>query len=155
MDGNIENFVNKIKDLVINELVQRFLDKELALRELKAQKAKKRNKLVKKRTTELLTCYSEGADKSIKTKINTYRSLIEHLAFIDVMLQEFQEDIVENGIKEEYQNGKNQSGLKKNDSVDLFKKWYSERLSDSERLKRLLSIDDEAIDDNADDFFDR
>ncbi len=116
--------------------------------EEKLKKQKKIRSRVKKRITELLTFYSDVPVKDIKI----YRSLIEHLAFIDVMLQEYQEDILVNGFQVKYQNGRYQSGLKRNESVDLFKKWYSERLSDSERLKKLLYGEEKELDDGFDDF---
>lgn len=117
----------------------------------KITKANERRKQVKKRTTELLSFYS-SADVD---KIKTYRSLIEHLAFVDVMLLEYQEDIIENGFQVEYQNGKNQWGLKRNEAVDLFKKWYSERLTDAGKLRGLLDLGDEIEDDDFDVFIRR
>lgn len=108
-------------------------------------------KRVQKRTTELITLYSAES----KDKIKTYRSLIEHLAFMDVMLQLYRQDIIENGYTVEYQNGKNQWGIKKNEAVDLFKKWYSERLTDSERLEKLITGVNENTPDEFDNFINR
>ena len=116
--------------------------------ENKIKNTKKLRSRIKNRVTQLITYYNDAP----KEKIDTYRSLIEHLAFIDVMLQVYQEDMLVNGYQVKYMNGKNQWGLKKNESVDLFKKWYSDRLSDSERLKRLLSVDDSGFDKEFDVF---
>ncbi len=117
----------------------------------KAKKEKKIRKQIASRTKELLTYYS-SADKD---KIDAYRSLIEHLAFIDIMLVEFRENILTTGLYVEYQNGKNQSGIKKNDSVDLFKKWYSDRLTDSERVERLLGVEVESGSNELEEFLSR
>jgi hypothetical protein len=128
--------------------------------ENKIKKTEDLHKRIKKRTGELVACYSFASadtkvDKDIIKKIKTYRSLINHLAFIDVMLQEFQEDILAEGFQVKYMNGKNQWGYKRNESVDLFKKWYSDRLSDSERLKKLLAIEDAEFDDGFDEICNR
>lgn len=108
-------------------------------------------KLINQRAKELKTFYkSADADK-----IQTYNAMIEHLAFIDVMLKVFQDNILEDGYLVEYQNGKNQWGKKKNESVDLFKKWYSDRLSDSEKLENLLKIETDESTDELDEFINR
>lgn len=117
--------------------------------DIKIKREKKLRSRMKKRTTELIACYSDAPVELI----NTYRSLIEHLAFIDVMLQEYQDDMLINGFQVKYKNGKNQYGMKRNESVDLFKKWYTDRLSDSERLKKLLALENKDVDDGFDEFF--
>lgn len=151
MDKKQEELITqKVKDLVIKELSSLSLSEietsaEKALRE---KKAKDRRKKVEKRAIELLVLYSSAE----KEKLQAYKSLIEHLAFIDVMIAEYREDILDEGFQTKYQNGKNQWGIRRSEAVDLFKKWYSERLSDSERLRVLLGVEGDAVDDDFDAF---
>lgn len=146
-----EEIKNQIKEEVIEELTRQGLQRDALEIVEKTKKETRRRKLIKKRATELLALYSTMSPELIKS----YKHLIEHLAFIDVMLLEFQEDILVEGFQVKYKNGKNQWGWKKNDSIDLFKKWYSERLSDSERLKRVLGLENSTLDDAFDDFLNR
>lgn len=137
---NDDSIIQKVVDLVIKELsaLTRRDIGILADRVTKEAKSKERKKLIKERYKKLLTFYSGLADVE---KIKTYDSLILNLAFIDVMIDEFREDVSSEGYQAEYLNGKGQWGIKRSESVDLFKKWFSERLSDSERLRVLLGID--------------
>lgn len=123
-------------------------NKKLSDDEIKLQRRKRIDSKVKKRITELLTLYADVPVQEIKI----YRELIEHLAFVDVSLREFKEDILERGYQVKYQNGLHQSGWKRNESVDLYDKWLSNRLSNTERLKKLLYGEERQLDDGFDDF---
>lgn len=48
------------------------------------------------------------------------QKLIENAGFMAVMLEELQEDIKNNGYKEEYRNGENQYGFKRSIAADLY-----------------------------------
>ena len=47
-----------------------------------------------------------------KNKMNVVNKLIESAAFMSVQLTELEEDMTVNGVTEEYQNGKDQRGVK-------------------------------------------
>lgn len=123
-------------------------NKKLSDDEIKLQRRKRIDSKVKKRITELLTLYADVPVQEIKI----YRELIEHLAFVDVSLREFKEDILERGYQVKYQNGLHQSGWKRNESVDLYDKWLSNRLSNAERLKKLLYGEERQLDDGFNEF---
>ena len=46
--------------------------------------------------------------------------LIERMAFTNVSLQDLEEDLARDGWVEEYQNGREQSGLKKSSAADCY-----------------------------------
>ena len=52
-------------------------------------------------------------------KLQTCRALIDRAAFITVSLQELEEQLNESGWVEYYQNGENQSGIKKAAAADV------------------------------------
>ena len=52
-------------------------------------------------------------------KLSTCQALIERAAFITVSLEDLEEELNETGWTEPYQNGQNQSGLKKSAAADV------------------------------------
>lgn len=56
-------------------------------------------------------------DKATKTKVSF---LIDKVAFMSVSLEELQSIINCKGYTEEYQNGANQSGIKKSAAIDIY-----------------------------------
>ena len=52
-------------------------------------------------------------------KLKTVDALISRAAFITVSLQELEEQLNQDGWVEEYQNGRNQSGLKKSAAAEV------------------------------------
>lgn len=59
-------------------------------------------------------------DKLPQNAASAAEKLIDNAAFMAVSLQELQEIINEKGYVEEYQNGANQSGIKKSSEVDIY-----------------------------------
>ena len=54
-----------------------------------------------------------------ENKLKTCRALIDRAAFITVSLEDLEEQLNETGWVEEYQNGENQSGMKKAAAADV------------------------------------
>ena len=54
-----------------------------------------------------------------KNKLDTCAALIDRAAFITVSLEDLEEQLNETGWVETYQNGENQSGLKKSAAADV------------------------------------
>ena len=54
-----------------------------------------------------------------KNKLATVQSLIKAAAFMAITLDELQEKINQDGYTQEYQNGANQSGVKKSSEVEM------------------------------------
>ncbi len=79
------------------------------------------------------------------------KPLIENAGFLSVTLNELRQEITEKGIKEEYQNGMNQSGFK--DSVEV--KTYSNMLKMYMLVIKQLSCLLPNADANLEDEFDR
>lgn len=52
-------------------------------------------------------------------KLKTCRALIDRAAFITISLEDLEEKLNETGWVEEYQNGENQSGMKKAAAADV------------------------------------
>ena len=55
-----------------------------------------------------------------KNKMNVVNKLIESAAFMAVELKKLEDHISENGVTEEYYNGKNQSGIKTSSEVTVY-----------------------------------
>lgn len=70
---------------------------------------------IKKEQRRLLKLFKD-ADKN---KLELAKSLIDRAAYITVTLQELEIELAENGWTEEYQNGKEQSGVKRSASADV------------------------------------
>ncbi len=71
-----------------------------------------RIKKEKKRLMEIFADLDEN-------KLSAVQALIDRLAFITVNLQDLEEDLLRDGWVEEYQNGQNQSGMKKSAAADV------------------------------------
>lgn len=54
-----------------------------------------------------------------ENKLKTCRALIDRAAFITISLEDLEEKLNETGWVEEYQNGENQSGMKKAAAADV------------------------------------
>ena len=54
-----------------------------------------------------------------QNKLNTCQALIDRAAYITVSLQDLEELLIETGWVEPYQNGENQSGMKKAAAADV------------------------------------
>lgn len=52
-------------------------------------------------------------------KLETVKALIDRVAFITINLQDLEADIIRDGWTEEYQNGREQSGMKKSAAADV------------------------------------
>lgn len=62
-----------------------------------------------------------GLFKNIEPKLKkVVQPLIEKAAFMSVTLDDLQNHINENGVTEEYQNGKEQWGIKKSPQVEIY-----------------------------------
>lgn len=76
----------------------------------------KKDTLIKRKRKELNKIF-ECLDEN---KLKIAQPLIDTMAFIAVELPELEEQIKEEGWTEEYQNGKNQSGMKKSAAADTY-----------------------------------
>ena len=72
-------------------------------------------KLIKKETKRLKKIFA-GLDAN---KLDTVEALIARAAFITVSIQELEEQLNRDGWVEEYQNGRNQCGLKKSAAAEV------------------------------------
>jgi hypothetical protein len=75
-------------------------------------------KKVERINTEVKRLNTIFRGMSDKTK-KLVKSLIENAAFMAVTIEDLQDYINKNGVTEEYQNGKNQYGLKKSSQVEI------------------------------------
>lgn len=64
--------------------------------------------------------------------------LIEQAAFMQITLEDLQKDILGEGCVEEYQNGKNQSGMKATASLQAYNAMVKNFAGICERLDRIL-----------------
>lgn len=64
--------------------------------------------------------------------------LIEQAAFMQITLEDLQQDILGEGCTEEYQNGKNQSGVKATASLQAYNSMVKNFAGICERLDRIL-----------------
>ena len=69
-----------------------------------------------KRETKRLQDIFKGLEKN---KLNTCQALIDRAAFITISLQDLEEQLNVTGWVEFYQNGENQSGMKKSAAADV------------------------------------
>ncbi len=120
--------------------------------ELKIEKQKEIRKRIKKKTTDLLSFYSSAPVDLIKA----YRSTIESLAKIVIHIQDCEEDILINGRRIMYKNGKNQWGWKRNDDIDTLKELTLLKIKIEDHLQKVLYGDSEKeFDDGFDDHIKR
>ena len=74
-----------------------------------------KEKRIRKETRRLKTIFRDLEPN----KLNTVDALIARAAFITISLQDLEEQLNQDGWVEEYQNGRNQSGLKKSAAADV------------------------------------
>ena len=96
--------------------------------EEKSQKIKKVQKKLEK-----LFKNSDEKDKKL------IRGLTERAAFMEVTLQELEEDIKKEGCIEEYQNGANQKGVKKSSKVEVYNTMSKNYASIIKQLQEMLN----------------
>ena len=80
------------------------------------------------------------------------RPLIENAGFLSVTLEELRKEITEKGIKEQYQNGMNQSGYKDSVEVKTYTSMLKSYMVVIKQLSCLLSSDTQTIEDEFDRF---
>jgi hypothetical protein len=76
-------------------------------------------------------------------KIETAIHLVKNAAFQMVTLEDLQVDINKNGVVETYQNGANQSGVKRSAAFDCYATTYKQYLA---TIKQLIDIAPEGSD---------
>lgn len=82
------------------------------------------------------------------------RPLIENAAFLSVTLEELRQDINENGIKEQYQNGVNQAGFKDSVETKTYNSLLKTYISIIKQLSDMLPSGNENEKDEFDKFCD-
>lgn len=85
-----------------------------------------------------------------KTK-SAVHSLIENAAFMTVTLEDLQDEISLKGVTEEYQNGKDQYGIKKSAAVEVYNTMIKNHLAVMKQLTDLLAKCQEPVDKGKDD----
>jgi hypothetical protein len=73
-----------------------------------------------------------------KDRKDTVLSLVKNAAFMTITLEDLQDDIVENGVISEYQNGENQWGTKKSPEVDVYNTMIKNHLAVIKQMCDLL-----------------
>ena len=81
--------------------------------------------------------------------------LIGNAAFMAILLDDLQEDIKENGYKEEYKNGENQYGYKRSIAADLYQVTIKNYSNTIKQLNDLLPKESPEEDDGFDEFINR
>lgn len=103
-----------------------------------------KQKRIKKEITKL-----NGLLKNISSKKKkAVDSLIKNAAFMVVTLEDLQEEINEKGVTEEYQNGANQSGVKKSSAVEVYNTMIKNLSQLMKQLTDLLPKEDPKPDDD-------
>lgn len=82
------------------------------------------------------------------------RPLINHAGFLSVTLDELRQSILENGVREEYQNGMNQSGYKDSVEVKTYNSMIKTYMLIIKQLSCLLPNSNENLEDEFDKFCD-
>lgn len=75
-----------------------------------------------------------------KTK-KAIHSLIENVAFMSITLEDLQDQINENGVVSEYQNGENQWGTKKSPEVEIYNVMVKNHMAAMKQLTDLIPKD--------------
>ena len=105
--------------------------------------------IIKAEKTKLNGIYSKLETKTKKA----VSSLINEAAFMAASLHELRELINEKGYTEEYQNGQNQSGIKKCSEVEIYIQLSKNYMSITKQLTDLLPKEEPIPkDDGFDDF---
>jgi predicted transcriptional regulator len=107
-------------------------------------------------------------DKRIKTEVSRLNSLLKNLdakkkkavssliknaAFMAVTLEDLQEEINRNGVTETYQNGANQSGVKKSSAVEVYNTMIKNHVQVMKQLTELMPKDVPKVEDDGFDTF--
>jgi hypothetical protein len=77
-------------------------------------------------------------DMDLKTR-KAVHSLIENAAFMAISLEDLQAEINREGYTEKYQNGENQSGIKKSSKVEVYNAMVKNHMGVMKQLTDLLS----------------
>ena len=75
-----------------------------------------------------------------KESLALSRKLISRAAFLSVAIDEFENDITENGFEQEYQNGEFQRGIKKSAAAELHVTYTKNLLAVMKQLNDILDI---------------
>ena len=104
-----------------------------------------KDELILKEVTRLTSVFKD-IDKG---KMKLCSKLIQNAAFMSVTLEELQGIINSKGVTEKYQNGENQSGVKKSSEVDIYNNFIKQytviirQLNDLLPEKQPIEKDDE------------
>lgn len=89
---------------------------------------------ISKETKRLYKLFSK-MDAKIKKSV---QSLVDNAAFMAITLEDLMEIINTNGVTEEYQNGANQSGVKKSSEVEVYNTMVKNHMNIMKQLTDLL-----------------
>lgn len=78
--------------------------------------------------------------KAPKEKLALARKLISRAAFLAVIIDELEKDIVKNGYEDEYQNGEFQKGKKKSAAAELHVTYTKNLLAVMKQLNDMLDV---------------
>lgn len=78
--------------------------------------------------------------KAPKGKLSLARKLISRAAFLAVTIDNLEKEITRNGYEEEYQNGANQSGMKKSVAADLHVSYTKNLLAMMKQLNDMFDV---------------
>lgn len=115
--------------------------------ETKQKNFKKQQKRVKNEIVLLRSKFNDIEENKLKA----VSSIIENVAFMNVTLQDLQDDINLNGAIEKYKNGDKQWGLKANPAIQAYNTMIKNYSSLMKQLTDLLPGNDADDDDGFDD----
>ena len=111
-----------------------------------------KDEIIKKEKTKLSGIYAKLESKTKKSVM----SLVDEAAFMAASLYELRIIINEKGYTEEYQNGANQSGIKKCSEVEIYTQLSKNYMAIMKQLTDLLPKEvKQEPDDGLDDFINR
>ena len=117
--------------------------------EIKSRDVKKLLRRIKNEIIRLRSIFNE-IDKN---KLKAVNSIIENVAFMTITLQDLQDDIVNNGLKEQYKNGRNQWGMRENPAIGSYNTMITKYSTLMKQLTDLMSEEStKDLDDGFDDF---
>lgn len=103
---------------------------------------------IKKEITKINSVL-KNLDKKTKKAIS---SLVENAAFMAVTLRELKDTMNREGLICEYQNGENQSGIKKSPQVDIYNTMVKNYISAMKQITDLLPKGSLKVDDGFEEF---
>jgi malonyl CoA-acyl carrier protein transacylase len=110
---------------------------------------KDRLKRIKREISRLNQLFKDIAPKKKKA----VESLVKNAAFMAVTLEDLQEEINLNGVTEKYQNGANQSGIKKSSAVEVYNTMIKNHVQVMKSLTDLIPKEaPKTVDDGFEDF---